>query len=288
LPEQIRVVPTDAALRLSVDALRQAVDEDVRLGRIPSMVIAAAGTTNTGAIDPLDALADFCEERHLWLHADAAYGWVAALTAATRPLLQGIDRADSISFDPHKWFGQPYEAGCLLVRHGEFLTDAFAVRPEYMQDVHPDEGEVNFCDHGIALTRRFRALKIWLSVKVLGLHWFRRLVEHGCNLADLTAALLEQSGEFEVFAPRQLSVVCLRYVPHGWTDGERLNALNRAVCAEAVRTRRVFIATTRLGDTDWIRVCFVNWRTMTADVEEVVQLLTNIGRRTAAEQGNAT
>ena len=153
----------------------------------PWAVVANAGATNTGTVDPLAALADVCRDERLWLHVDAAYGWAAVLTAEGRAVLDGIARADSITLDPHKWFGQTFEAGCVLVRDGRRLAETFAVRPEYMQDVEPAEDEVNFADRGIALTRRFRALKIWLSVKVLGVGWFRDLVERSCRLADFAA-----------------------------------------------------------------------------------------------------
>src|SRR5205085_8482441 len=145
------------------------------------------------------------------------------------------EQADSVTLDPHKWFAQPFEAGCVLVREGRRLGDAFWIRPDYLQDVsRPDTPEVHFADHGLALTRRFRALKIWLSVKTLGLGWFRRLVEHGCNLAELMLRLLEQTGEFEVFGAPGLSILCFRYVPtSGASQGHELDALNRAICAEA-------------------------------------------------------
>src|SRR5205807_9988177 len=126
--------------------------------------------------------------------------------------LGGIGRADSLTLDPHKWFGQTFEAGCVLVREGGLLGKTFAMRPEYMQDVEPADDEINFADHGIALTRRFRALKIWLSVQVLGLGWFRQLVDRCCRLAELAELSLRQSPAFELLCSRQLSIVCFRYV----------------------------------------------------------------------------
>jgi aromatic-L-amino-acid/L-tryptophan decarboxylase len=271
-------------MRLSLDVLRQAVDDDLRAGRLPWLVVANAGTTNTGAVDPLNEVADFCSDRGLWLHVDAAYGWAAALTAEGKRLLNGIERADSISLDPHKWFAQTYDVGCLLVRRGDALAETFAMRPEYMQDVQPGEGEVNFADRGIALTRRFRALKIWFSVRVLGIAWFRGLVEHGCNLAEYTESLLRQTAGFEVLSRRHLSVVCFRYAPDGWAKGA-LDELNRAICAEAVSTGRVFLATTRVSGAVALRVCYTNWRTTADDVDAVVEMLEEIGRRLAAEKG---
>src|SRR5262249_49680932 len=150
-------------------------ERDRREGRLPWVAVANAGATNTGTVDPLAELADVCQEQRLWFHVDAAYGWPAVLTAEGKSDLNGIGRADSITLDPHKWFGQTFETGCLLVRDGKQLGRAFAMRPEYMQDVEPADDEVNFADHSLALTRRFRALRTWLSIKVLGLGWFRAL-----------------------------------------------------------------------------------------------------------------
>src|SRR5439155_11965160 len=139
---------------------------------------------------PLDALADLCAAKRLWFHIDAAYGWTAVLTPEGRGDLAGVGRADSITLDPHKVLAQAFEAGCVLVRDGRLLRQAFTLRPEYMQDVEPADDEVNFADHGIALTRRFRALKIWLSMKVLGVGWFRALAERCRRLAELGQAML--------------------------------------------------------------------------------------------------
>jgi aromatic-L-amino-acid decarboxylase len=278
-PEQVRPLSCDGEYRLTMDSLRNAVAEDKRAGRLPWLVLANAGTTNTGTVDPLAALADFCQRNKLWLHVDAAYGWPMALTADGRTLLRGIGGADSITLDPHKWFAQPFEAGCLLVRRGELLARTFMMRPEYMQDVIPDEDEVNFCDLGIALTRRFRALKIWFSIKLLGIAWFRRLIEHAIALAEYAQALLEQSGRFEITSRRKLSVVCFRYLPPRRPPAQRIDALQLEIAEELLRTGRAFLSTTRLNGQSTLRLCFVNWRTTAADVEEVVGLLGEIGER---------
>jgi aromatic-L-amino-acid/L-tryptophan decarboxylase len=280
-PDQVRPLPADHNQRLPIAVLRQAAADDLRAGRWPWLVVANAGTTNTGSVDALDELADICAEHRLWLHADAAYGWAAALTDDGRRRLRGIERADSISLDPHKWFAQTFDAGCLLMRRGAALAETFAMRPEYMQDVEPDPDEVNFADLGIALTRRFRALKIWLSIKALGIDWFRRVVAHSLRLAELAERLLIDAGGFELLARRELSVVCFRYAPQDWRGD--LDALNRRLCAEAVRTGRVFLATTRVAGVVAQRFCFVNWRTTTADVEEIVRLLRDIGQRLVRE-----
>ena len=277
-PEQLRPVPADASFRLTPDALTHAVAVDRRAGLRPWAVVANAGATNTGDVDPLGPLADLCAEQALWFHIDAAYGWTAVLTPDGRDDLVGIGRADSITLDPHKGLAQTYDAGCVLVREGRLLRQAFSLRPEYMQDVEPADDEVNFADHGLALTRRFRALKIWLSIKVLGVGWYRALAEHCRRLAEFAQALLEQTGCFEVLSPRRLSIVCFRYVPASCRDGGAIDEpavdrLNLALIDAVRATGRAFLSSTRLRGRTAIRFCFVNWRTTAADVEEVVQLL---------------
>jgi glutamate/tyrosine decarboxylase-like PLP-dependent enzyme len=278
-PEQVRTVPAAADGRLVPAALARAVGQDRRVGLLPWAVVASAGTTNTGAVDPLAAVADLCREEALWLHADAAYGWPAVLVPEGRTLLTGIERADSITLDPHKWFGQPFDVGCLLVRDGRLLGETFAQRPDYMEDVAAADDEVNFCDQGLALTRRFRALKLWLSIKVLGIGWFRALVRHGGRLAELADLLLRQAGTFEVLSPPRLGVVCFRYVPGMGRSDDELDRLNRAILEDVRAGGRAFLSSTRVGGRLALRFCFVNWRTTAADVEAVVRLLAESGTR---------
>jgi glutamate/tyrosine decarboxylase-like PLP-dependent enzyme len=288
--EQVRRVATGSDQRLAAGSVERAIAEDRRAGRLPWVVVANAGATNTGGVDPLPELAALCREQQLWLHVDGAYGWPAVLTDTGREELRGIDRADSLTLDPHKWFGQTFEAGCVLIREGKALAETFQLRPEYMQDVAPGEEEINFADHGIALTRRFRALKIWFSIKVLGVGWFRQLVNHCCHLAAYAQKLLENDGVFEILSPRQFSIVCFRFVPRApdpkadaiMSDVDSLDALNLAICERALATGRLFLSTTRLEGRVALRLCFVNWRTTAADVEEVVRLLAEIGAITAS------
>jgi glutamate/tyrosine decarboxylase-like PLP-dependent enzyme len=277
--EQLRQVAADADLRLTPDFLAQTVDADRRAGLIPWLVVANAGATNTGTVDPLDDLAEYCRQQRLWLHVDGAYGWPAVLTEEGRRILHGIARADSITLDPHKWFGQTFEAGCVLIREGKALADTFRLRPDYMQDVAPGEEEINFADHGIALTRRFRALKVWFSLKVLGVSWFRGLIEHCCRLAAYAENLLKDTGTFEIVSRRQLSIVCFRFVPSPprKSSDDDLDCLNLALCERVVATGRLFLSTTRLAGRVALRLCFVNWRTTAKDVEEAVRLLADIG-----------
>lgn len=280
-PEQVRPVPTDDEFRLRTDALAEMVREDRATGRVPWAVVANGGATNTGTVDPLAELSRVCRDEKLWLHVDAAYGWVAALTDVGRSALAGIGEADSITLDPHKWFAQVYESGCVLVRDGHRLEETFTQRADYLRDVIPGEEQVNFADRGLALTRRFRALKIWLSVKVLGLAWHRRLVEHCTGLAEFTEALLRQSPSFEVLCPARLSTVCFRYAPSNLRDEESLNQLNLALIDELRATRQAVLSSTRLRGRVALRACFINWRTTAGDVEMVLRLIEELGQRLA-------
>jgi glutamate/tyrosine decarboxylase-like PLP-dependent enzyme len=285
-PEQIRPVPADDHFRMSPAHLREAIVQDLEAGRLPWAAVVNAGATNTGAVDPLAAISNICRKEKVWLHVDAAYGWSAVLTPEGKAELRGIGECDSVTLDPHKWFGQTFESGCLLVRDGKRTTETFAMRPEYMQDVQPESDQINFCDQGIALTRRFRALKLWLSIKVLGINWHRDLVERCFRLAELAQALLEQHPEFEILCPRQLSIVCFRFRPSGMgLSEEELDRLNLRIVDELRATGRAFISSTRLRNRVALRFCFVNWRTTTADVEEIVQLLKEIGTRLVPERG---
>lgn len=282
-PEQVRLVGCDGHLRLDPARLRQQVVRDREAGLLPWVVVANAGATNTGAVDPLEEVAALGDEEDLWLHVDAAYGWPAVLVDEGRRLLAGIGRADSVTLDPHKWLAQTFEVGGLLVRDGDLLRQAFAIRPEYMEDVEPASDEVNFADHGLALTRRFRALKVWLSLQVLGVSWFRRLVEQGMQLARHAEERLRQAG-FEILSGAQLSIVCFRHVPAGMdreNDAVRIDEHNRRLLDQVRISQEAFLSSTRLSGCVALRTCFVNWRTTIEDVDRVVTLLADVATRIA-------
>ena len=182
-PEHIRLLPSDARFRLELGELERAVAEDRAAGLNPITVCANAGASSTGTIDPLEEMADFCEAQDIWLHVDAAYGGFAAVTERGKKLLAGMERADSIGLDAHKWFFQPYEAGALLVKDVSTLERAFAVRHDILQDTIWGAHHPNFSDRGLQLSRSFRALKVWMSVQTFGMAAFRRAVSKGMELA---------------------------------------------------------------------------------------------------------
>ena len=211
-PYQIRSVKADEKYRLSLESLKAQVDEDRKRGLVPFCVVANAGTTNTGAVDPLPELVQYCKEQGLWLHVDGAYGGAVALTDEGKVLLKGIDKADSITIDPHKWLFQPYEIGCLLVRDTYHLKEAFKVTAEYL-DVLEDNGEqINFSDHGVQLTRGFRALKFWMSLKTFGLSNFRKAITRGFRNAEYVQSILAPSPHWEIVTPATMGVINFRYM----------------------------------------------------------------------------
>ena len=271
-PEQIRAVACDDMQRMDVSALARAIAEDRAAGLVPWLVAANAGTTNTGAIDPLGEIAGACRREVLWLHVDAAYGWANALVPEGLEELAGIEMADSVTLDPHKWFATGFDAGALLVRDPATLERAFKLRPEYMQDVVPGEGEVNFCDRGIDLSRRFRALKIWLPVQVQGLGWYREMVRHTRGLARFAGERLAAAG-FEIASPPRLGLVGFR-----WPGADALNL----TLTERVRDGgEMFLSTTTLSGRVVLRMCFVNRATTEADVVRCVEVLAREARRLA-------
>lgn len=270
-PEQVRLVPSDDAFRLRLDALDAAVEEDERAGRMPFLVVANAGATSTGAIDPLPQVADLCARRGLWLHVDGAYGGFAALTERGRHWLTGIERADSITLDPHKWLFQTYEAGCLLVRDGRRLPDAFHVMPDYLQDTAVAGREVNFADRGIQLTRATRALKIWLSLQLFGAAAFRQAIDGALDLALEAQRRIEEAPGLELLSPAALGIVCFRAHPAGLDGDEALDALNARILQKLNRDGSAMMSSTRIRGSYALRLCIMNWRTTADDVARILE-----------------
>jgi glutamate/tyrosine decarboxylase-like PLP-dependent enzyme len=282
-PEQVRRLPSDDHYRINVDALRAAIAEDRAAGKIPFCVVANAGTTNTAAVDPLNALADLCAEEKIWLHVDAAYGGAAMLTEQGEALLKGIGRADSITFDPHKWMFQPYEMGCLLVRDRRQLRDAFLLVPEYLKDTEKGEENVNFFDYGVQLTRGFRALKLWMSLKVFGVDAFREAVSWGFEQGELAAQFIEQNPRWKLISGPQMGVVNFRYVPEGEWSADALDTLQQQIVDAIVASGWAMIATTILKNKKVIRLIMINPRTTEDELRETVDRLAALGEQISAE-----
>lgn len=276
---QVRKLPADDKFRLPVAALRQAIAQDRAAGQRPFCVIANAGTTSTGAIDPLNELADLCGQEDLWLHVDGAYGAAGMLCERGQQLLAGIERADSLSLDPHKWLFQPFEIGCVLVRDAALLKQTFHSTAEYLQDTaRAEDEEINYYDYGFQLTRSFRALKLWLSLKTFGAAAFRQAIERGFALAELAEALLRQQPHWEIVAPATMAIVAFRYAPPGVTE-EKLNELQQRLVAAQIADGFALATSTVLRGQTALRLCPINPRTTEADIRATIEWLTRLGQQ---------
>jgi aromatic-L-amino-acid/L-tryptophan decarboxylase len=281
-PNQVRVLPVDGEQRMRPDALAAAMAADLRAGRRPLFVAANAGATSTGAIDPLPELAALCRERGVWFHVDAAYGGFAALTERGRRWLAGLELADSVTLDPHKWLYQPFECGCLLVRSGQRLHEAFRIQPDYLKDTEAAELEVNFSDLSVQLTRMSRALKLWLSLRYFGVEAFRAAIDRSIDLARFAQARIEASAQLELLTPARLGVVCFRRHPEGM-DEDGLERLNQRLAEGLAASGQGLVSSTRLRDRFVLRMCVLNHTSRAQDVERVLDWFEQAPAPAAAE-----
>ncbi|MDH3283566.1 MAG: aminotransferase class I/II-fold pyridoxal phosphate-dependent enzyme [Acidobacteriota bacterium] len=256
----LRPVPTDGALRMRPDALARAIEEDQSAGARPFLVVASAGTANTGAVDDLAALADVCDRHGLWLHVDAAYGGFFLLTERGRAVLRGIGRADSIVLDPHKGLFLPYGSGCLLVRDQGALRRAHGVTGDYMPPMQESAERVDFCDLSPELSRPWRGLSVWLPLMLHGVSTFRRYLDEKLDLARMAHERLAARDDVEIVAPPSLSLFAFRVRRPGLAE-EAENSLNRRVLDAVNRRQRVFLTGTTLGGRFVLRICVLSFRT---------------------------
>lgn len=279
-PEQVRKLPTDDQFRLLVPELRRAVAADRAAGRQPFCVIANAGTTNTGAVDPLSEIADFCAAENLWMHVDGAYGAAACLTDRGKQLMAGIERADSLSLDPHKWLFQPFEIGCLLLRDASLLKKTFHTMAEYLVDTkRAEEQEISFYDYGVQLTRGFRALKLWLSLKTFGAAAFRQAIEHGFDLAEFAESVIRQSPNWQIISPATMGIVTFRFVPTGDLSEEEINRTNRRIVEAQMTDGFTFANSTSLRGQVVQRLCTINYRSTKEDIRASIERIEQLGLR---------
>jgi aromatic-L-amino-acid/L-tryptophan decarboxylase len=265
--DNLRLIGTDERYRLRVAELRAAIAADRAAGRKPFAVIASGGTVNTGSIDPLTDIATVCREHGLWMHVDGAYGALAALAIPEQ--FAGLSAADSLSLDPHKWLYQPLDCGMLLFRDAGVARRAFSCSGDYAKSLAADPVEAfAFFDESLELSRRFRALKLWLSLRYHGLAAFRSAIRADLRHAQQLAAMVSGTAELELLAPVELSAVCFRVRRDG-TPAEA-DALNAAVLQRVIARGRVYLSNATLGGRFALRACFVNHRTTDADVGEII------------------
>jgi glutamate/tyrosine decarboxylase-like PLP-dependent enzyme len=273
-PDQIRVMPTDSAYRMRVADLEAAMDADVAAGRLPFLVNANAGTTNTGAIDDLEAISHVCRARGAWMHVDGAYGAFAVLTERGRTALAGLELADSVTLDPHKWLAMPFEVGCLMVRDGAALERAFELHPEYLQErggagLHV----VNFADRGLQLTRASRAIKVWLAIQTFGVDAFRDVIDRAIDLTLEAQRRIEADDRLELVTPASLGVVTFRRRGLAGESVAAVDRHNERIVASLAAAGDVLLTSTFIGGRYTIRLCVLNH---TSDLDDVLYALERV------------
>ena len=276
----VRTVACGTDGRIDVPTLRTFISEDRAAGRHLVCVVANAGDVNTGAVDPIDELADLCEKERLWLHVDGAYGGFAAAVLSVAPAFAGMARAHSVALDPHKWMFAPLDAGCLLVRNEMHLRRAFSHGASYIDVVADQEmSDFAFWDVSPELSRRFRALKLWFALKCHGADEFVAVIARNIALAQELATVIDDNEDFERLAPVPLSIVCFRYVPREMVgDTAALNQFNRRLMIELQREGDVYLSNATIRDAFALRACIVNHRTTQSDISRIIDAV----RRCAA------
>jgi glutamate/tyrosine decarboxylase-like PLP-dependent enzyme len=277
----LRKIETDDRFRIRLDRLADTVARDRRDGFTPAIVVGNAGTVNTGAIDPLEELADFCRRESLWFHVDGAYGAMAAISPRLAPLFRGMEQSDSLAADPHKWLYVPYEAGATLVRRPGRLAAAFRKFPEYLaaDAESPFPGPSWFAERGVELSRGFKALKVWMGLKTHGRRAYAALIEEDVRLAHFLAAEVDRRPEFEPLAESVLSIANFRYRPADRAlSDEDLDRINRRIINRLVGEGSFFLAPTVLKGRTALRVSIVNFRTREEDLRSLLDEASRIGR----------
>lgn len=278
----MRCVPVNPDFTIDIPELERQVAEDRQAGMVPFCVIASAGTINTGAIDDMNAIADFCRRENLWFHVDGAIGAVAVLADNVRDQLAGIERADSIALDLHKWMHIPFEAGCTLVRDPTAHHDSFSLTPEYLQrDADAGglaSGSLWFSDYGLQLTRQFRALKVWMSIKEHGLDRYGRMMARNVDQAQYLGRLVESTPNLEITAPIGLDIVCFRFNPGGLDTGA-LNELNQTILIRLQESGIAAPSYTTLNGEYCLRAAISNHRSRNEDFDLMINAITEIGNK---------
>ncbi|HEX7773612.1 MAG TPA: aminotransferase class V-fold PLP-dependent enzyme, partial [Pyrinomonadaceae bacterium] len=272
---QVRTIACDDRQRMRVDELRQRIEADLREGLRPFCVVGSAGTVNTGVVDPLTEIAQIATELGLWFHVDGAYGAPGVLDQRKKDLFAGLDRADSVSLDPHKWLYVPVDAGCLLFRDAAAAMAAFSTEDADYIKTHgySNEEAFAFWDYGVELSRRFRALKVWLTLQYYGTRRIAESIAEDISLAAYLGELVSNADDFELLAPVELSICCFRYVPRAGMSDAELNQLNERVMALVQKGGRAYVSNATVNGRFALRACITNFRTTKADIEETIEAI---------------
>ncbi len=286
--DSVRLIETDDQFRLDVDAVVRRIEEDLSNNFTPFAVIATLGTVATGAIDPLEKIGEICRANNLWMHVDAAYGGPAVLADDLRPLVAGVELADSIAFDPHKWMYTPHSGGVVLLRDLQWLADSFAAHATFVHEDKEFTGRgLDLGMMGPQLSRSFWALKIFVSLLAHGTKAYGRRISHDVKLARYLADKVSEHDDFELMAPVELSICCFRYVPPDLAPGrgrdEYLDALNERLMAKVQMDGRVFYSNAVINERFVLRCCIVNFRTEAEHLDQVVDVTRELGRQLDSE-----
>lgn len=275
--KRIRSIPVNSDFRMDTSALRRAVAEDVKNGYRPFLAVATAGTTNTGSIDPFDEIRSICDEYGMWMHVDGAFGASALLSEKYSCRLNGLEKADSLSWDAHKWLFQTFGCGIVLVRDKATLLSSFSVHPEYLKDFESDETLINPWDLGIELTRPARVVKLWLTLQVMGTDAVSDAVSHGIEAAEWAESAIKNDPLTEIIAPARLAIVNFRYRPAGFTE-EQTAALNSAIAEKITSSGYAGIYTTELNGIKVLRMCTLHPDITKEEIEKTVKMMSDCCR----------
>ena len=270
--ERIRVIQTDAHFRMDINQLQCTIQSDIAAGFIPFVVIASAGSTNTGSIDPMEEIAVLCRKYGIWMHVDGAYGASVLLTKKYRHLLKGIELSDSLCWDAHKWLFQTYGCGMTLVKNKKDLLKSFSANPEYLKDLTAVNGYMNAWDMGIELTRPARGLRLWLTMQVLGSNVLSEAIEHGFMIAEYAERELRKITDIEILSPAQLAILNFRFAPKHLSEKEK-DELNQLISKKMLENGYAGIFTTQLTGKKVLRICAIHPNTTKTDILNTVTLL---------------
>ena len=279
--DQVRVIGCDDRQRMRVDLLRQRIESDLREGLRPFCVVGSAGTVNTGVVDPLAEITDVASEFDLWFHVDGAYGAPGVLDERKSALFKGMERADSVSLDPHKWLYVPVDSGCLLFRDAATARAAFSTEDADYINTHgyADEEAFAFWDYGVELSRRFRALKVWLTLQYYGTRRIAEAISDDVSLAEYFGDTVSNADDFELLAPVELSICCFRYVPPGIAKNDaELDRLNERIMELVQKGGRAYVSNATVNGRFALRACITNFRTTKSDIDQTIEAIRDAAR----------
>ena len=268
----LRKIPVNDQFQIDLQKLEEKIIEDKNSGLNPICVIGIAGTTNTGAIDDLNALAEMAEKHELWYHVDAAYGGPAAALGSVGGQFNGLNKADSVVINPHKWLYVPFEAACILVKEPDKLRKTFSHLPDYLKSDRSDDGRTDMMEYQLPLTKSFKSLKVWMTLKAYGAKRLRETIQSDIDNAKYLARKVEESDDFELLSPVPLSIACFRYRPSGLSEAE-VEELNKKLLLTIEKDGRIFLTGTRLHGKTALRTCFINPRTTFNDVDSILEVV---------------